>query len=325
MAAIEFINRKNKTYASMRHAINYIKREDKTKDDLIYCMLCTDKETAYKDFVQVKQLFGKEDGRQYIHFVQSFSPDEKITPEIANEIARKLTEHTQFKGFQIIMATHTDTPHTHTHFIINTVNAEIGMKWHKSKEDLQEIKDFSDELCREYGLNVINNDEKQKGHKSGSEYRSEEKGNSWKHELFLAVTACMKTAVSREDFIKKMKALGYQVMWEDNKKYITFTTPDGKKCRNKKLYPPERFTKENMERVFENNKKRLNELQRKEKWDFLMNAIYVLTTTPDRRKNISLPMTSLEGEALKEYMLLHENEGEIDWENNVTDEQDFEI
>ena len=318
MATIEFINRKNKTYKSLKRVINYIMRADKTKDDLIYNVLC-EKETAYRDFIQVKKEFGKEDGRQYIHFVQSFSPDDKITPELANEIARRLIEHPQFKGFQIIMATHTDTPHIHTHFVINTVNAETGVKWHKSKEDLQEIKDFSDELCREYGLNVIDNDKKQKGHRSGGEYRSKENGNSWKYELFLAVTAAMKTAVSRDDFIKKMKDLGYQVKWEDDKKYITFITPEGRKCRNKKLYPPERFTKENMERVFEQNRKRLSEIQRKEKWDFLMNAIYVLTTSPDRRYNHNMPMTSLEGEALKEYMLLHENKGEIDWENEETD------
>ena len=318
MAVIEFINRKNKTYKSLKRAINYIMRADKTRDDLIFNLLC-EKDTAYTDFIQVKKEWKKEMGRQYIHFIQSFSPDEEVTPEIANKIAKRLIEHPLFRGFQIIMATHTDTSHVHTHFIINSVNEKTGLKWQLKGEDLQSIKDYSDELCREYGLNVIDNDKKQKGHRSGGEYRSKENGNSWKYELFLAVTATMKTAVSREDFIKKMKDLGYQVKWEDDKKYITFITPEGKKCRNKKLYPPERFTKENMERVFEQNRKRLSELQRKQKWDFLMNALYVLTTSPDRQCNHNMPMTSLEGEALKEYMLLHENKGEIDWENEETD------
>ena len=321
MATIEFINRKNKTYQAMKRVIRYIARPDKTTDDLIYAVKCY-KETAYDDFVQVKQMFEKETGRQYIHFVQSFSPKENITPELANEIAKRLISHPIFDGFQILMATHTDTPHIHTHFIINTVNNDTGIKWHKSKEDLQALKDFSDELCREYGLTVINNEKKNKGHKKSGEYRSEEKGTSWKYELYLAVTECMKTAISREDFIKKMNTLGYEVLWEENRKYITFITPEGKKCRNRKLYPPERFTKENLEKTFERNRIAMSQRERKEKWDFFVNALYLLTSSPSKDNNHKYPITALEGEALKEYMLLHENEGEIDWEN---DENDFEL
>ena len=321
MATIEFINRKNKTYQAMNRVINYIMRPDKTRDDLTYAELCKT-ETAYRDFIQVKQLFEKETGRQYIHFVQSFSPEENITPERANEIARKLITHPIFDGFQIVIATHIDTPHIHTHFIVNTVNADTGYKWHKSKKDLQALKDFSDELCREYGLSIIDNQNKNKGHKSGGEYRTEERGESWKYELFLAVTECMKTSVSRDGFIKKMNTLSYQVLWEENRKYITFITPEGKKCRNRKLYPPERFTKENMEKVFEKNRMYMDKRERKEKWDLFVNVLSLLTSNPKKNFNPKLPLTSLEGEALKEYMLLHENEGEIDWKS---DEYNFEL
>ena len=325
MAAIEFINRKNKTKQSMKRVLKYIVQENKTEEHLIFGMYC-DKDTAYEDFIQVKQLFGKEDGRQYIHFVQSFSPDENITPELANEIARRLISHPMFEGFQILMATHTDTPHIHTHFVINTVNAQTGLKWHKSAQDLQNLKEFSDELCREYGLNVIDNKKKQKGHKSSGEYRHEQRGTSWKYELFLAVTACMRTAASRKDFIDKMSKLGYQVIWDDNKKYITFITPDGKKCRNKKLYPPEKFTKKNMERVFAENKQFLDKKVSEKKWNMFVEAVYALGSSGGRtNKNGKLPISRLEGEALKEYMLLHNNEGEIDWCETDENETDFEL
>ncbi len=50
MAAIELINRKNKTYGAMKRVINYITRPDKTEDNLIYGELCN-KNTAYEDFV----------------------------------------------------------------------------------------------------------------------------------------------------------------------------------------------------------------------------------------------------------------------------------
>lgn len=325
MATIEFINRKNKTYEAMKRVINYITRSDKTEEDLVYGNLCN-KDNAYDDFVQLKQMYGKEKGRQYIHFVQSFSPDEDITPELANEIARRLISHPVFDGFQVLIATHTDTPHIHTHFVINTVNSETGEKWHKSKYDLQAIKDYSDELCREYGLNVINNENKEKGHQSSGEYRSKQKGTSWKYELFLAVTACMKTATSREEFINKMNELGYQVIWKDDKTYVTFITPDGKKCRNKKLYPPERFTKENMEKVFEENRKRLDRIQSEKRWNMLVEAIYLFgSNTRKNNRSSKYPLSKLEGEALKEYMLLHDNEGEIDWSEENENEADFEL
>ena len=325
MAAIEFINRKNKTYEAMRRVINYITRSDKTNDDLIYGFYCG-KETAYDDFVQVKQLYGKEKGRQYIHFVQSFSPDENITPELANEIARRLISHSAFKGFQILIATHTDTPHIHTHFVINSVNVETGLKWQLSAEELQSIKDYSDELCREYGLNVIDDKTKEIGHQSGGEYRSKQKGTSWKYEIFLAVTACMKTATSREGFIRKMNELGYQVIWQDDRTYITFISPEGKKCRNKKLYPTERFTKENMGRVFAENKKRLDRVQSEKRWNMLIEAIYLFGSNSQKNNiNGKYPLQGLEGDALKEYLLLHDNEGEIEWNDNYESESDFEL
>lgn len=325
MAAIEFINRKNKTYSAMKRVINYVTRHDKTDESLIYTHLC-DKDTTYDDFVQVKQMYGKESGRQYIHFVQSFSPDEDITPETANEIAQRLITHPVFKGFQILIATHTDTPHIHTHFVINSVNSETGLKWQLSPEELQSIKDYSDELCREYGLNVINNDKKEKGHQTGGEYRSKQKGTSWKYEIFLAVTAYMKTATSQEDFINKMNKLGYEVIWDDNRTYVTFISPEGKKCRNKKLYPPERFTKENMEKVFEANKKYLDKLESKRRWDMFVEAVYLFCSNSQRNNTSGkYPLTKLEGEALKEYMLLHDNEGEIDWTDDFGNEADFEL
>lgn len=309
----------------MKRVINYITRPDKTEENLVYANLCG-KDTAYDDFVQVKQMYGKENGRQYIHFVQSFSPDEDITPELANEIAQRLLSHPAFSGFQILIATHTDTPHIHTHFVINSVNSETGLKWQLSPEELQNIKDYSDELCLEYGLNVINNDKREKGHQKSGEYRSKQKGTSWKYEIFLAVTACMKTATSREDFINKMSELGYKVIWDDNKTYITFISPEGKKCRNKKLYPPERFTKENMEKVFEANKKYLNKLESQRRWNMFVGAVYLFCSN-SQKNNISgkYPLTKLEGEALKEYMLLHDNEGEIDWTGDFENEADFEL
>lgn len=70
---------------------------------------------------------------------------------------------------------------------------------------------------------------------------------SWKYELYLAVLNSSYRAGNKEDFINILDSIGYKVNWEDNKKYITFTTPDGKKCRNRNIYPRYKFTKEALE------------------------------------------------------------------------------
>ncbi len=163
--------------------MKYITNPKKTEENLITAIGC-EKDSAFHEMIAVKMAYGKDTGRQFIHFVQSFAPYDKVTPEIAHEIAVKLSD--KLKGFQVEMATHTDTEHIHTHFIVNTVNYENGLKWKKSAKDLQDMKDYSDQLCREYGLLITH---KQKdAYKKGGEFRSEQQGQSWKHELYLIYT-----------------------------------------------------------------------------------------------------------------------------------------
>ena len=54
---------------------------------------------------------------------------------------------------------------------------------------------------------------------------------------------------SKEEFIWEMQMHGYKVDWKDDHKYITFTTPDGHKCRDNKLFA-EQLLKKNLEIYF---------------------------------------------------------------------------
>ncbi|HAE62693.1 MAG TPA: relaxase [Eubacteriaceae bacterium] len=311
MAVIDFINAENKTYKGMKRAISYILNPEKTEPHLISGHNC-DPENAYYEFVLTKRHFKKENGRQFIHFVHSFAPYEKVTPEQVHEIAKELMQADIFKGFQVVAATHTDKDHLHTHFIINTVNAETGLKWKQSREQLQVIKDYSDQLCRNHGLQVIKGE--QGNYKTRGEYRSHKKGQSWKYELFLAVKACMRNSISKEDFISNMNRLGYSVNWTDERKYITFTTPEGKKCRNRKLYPPERFTKENLLKTFEMNKKYQDKKVLDERIELLFTLIRLLSINGNN-VNSKYPLTSLEGQVLKDKVKeMQKGEG-LDWEH----------
>lgn len=310
MAVIEFINASNETYKGMKRAIDYIKNLKKTEEHLIGGKDCNPN-TAYDEFVMAKQNFHKETGRQFIHFVQSFSPNDKATPEIINEIGKRLLEHECFKDFQVVYTTHIDKEHLHNHFIINSVSFVTGKKWQLSKEDLTSLKDYSDELCREYGLIVV--DGAKGNHKNRGEYRTKNKEQSWKYELYLVVKHCKWCSISKEDFINNMLRLGYKVDWSDERKYITFTTPDGKKCRNRKLYPPEQFTKEALLKAFELNKQHADKKQLKLRMELIITAIQMLSKD-DNNPNVSqYPLAHLEGQARKERAIEESKGRGLEW------------
>ena len=100
----------------------------------------------------MKKQFRKTEGRGYYHIVQAFAPDDPLDFTTAHELGVKLAEH--FEGYQCIVVTHMNTAHIHNHIIMNSVNFETGVKFHQSAREMQQVKDYCSQLCREYGLPV---------------------------------------------------------------------------------------------------------------------------------------------------------------------------
>lgn len=318
MATIEFINGANKTYGAMKRVLDYILSSQKTSIELVGGYNC-DVNNANNEFVLTKRNFNKETGRQYIHLVQSFAPYDKVTPEIVREIADELVQLPFLKGFQIAYAVHTDKDHLHTHFVINTVNSETGLKWKQSTKELQAMKDFSDELCRKRGLLIT--EKKEANRINRGEYRSNIKGQSWKHELYLAVKQVKWCSKSRDDFITNMKRLGYQVEWTDTRAYITFTTPEGRKCRNKKLYPPDKFTKEALEKAFELNQQKADTQKLKDQMDLLVSAVHLFQKASVSTPLFHYPLTQMESASEKDEAAEMKKGKGFDWDNDQANER----
>lgn len=311
MAIIEFINGKNKTYGAMKRVIAYITNPDKTEPHLTGGLNC-DSDNAFNQFVMTKRSYQKETGRQYIHFMQSFAPYDRVTPEDVKNIADELLKDKSFEGYEITYATHTDRAHLHTHFIVNTVNTKTGLKWKQSAEGLQKLKDYSDELCKKRELIITHG--KKGNYKKRGEYRAKDKSQSWKHELFLAIQKVKRCSVDKDDFIGNMNKLGYKVNWTDNRKYITFITPDGKKCRNKKLYPPEQFTKEALLKTFKQNTQRASERELNNKMELLLSAVCLFVSNAPNNTAKANPFTRMEGESLKEEIAELKKGKGLDWD-----------
>ena len=253
IATVNFINRpKSQTRAGMLAVINYIMQDKKTVHDgvrLVSGLNCSPL-SACQEFINTKLQYGKTDGRMYYHFVQSFPPDETITPQTAHEIAMKLAEH--YNNFEVLVATHSDRNHIHSHFIINSVSFETGKKLHQKSDAIDIVRTKSDELCRQYSLSICRpKNETYIKPVSAAEYRSAAKGESWKLTLAIMVDECMKTARDKANFIELMGNEGYAVRWTDERKYITYTTPDGQRCRDHKLHE-RKYLKGCMEDEFRN-------------------------------------------------------------------------
>ena len=117
-------------------------------------------------------------------------------------------------------------------------------------EQIQALRARNDAICEELGLPKFQKDEQQKSSgMSNAEYYPAAKGESWKLELMRVIDECMRYAASREEFLALLRAEGYGATWTDSRKNITYTTPDGRKCRDSKLHMT-KYRKENMEAEF---------------------------------------------------------------------------
>ena len=251
MAIVHFVNYKRgaQSRAAMRGVMLYIMQEMKTTWEggpLISGINCQP-QSVYDDFLNTKLLYHKDGGVMFYHMVQSFPKGAAVDPRQAHEAARRLAEY--FDGCEVLVCTHVDREHIHSHCVINSVNFETGKKLHMAKEQIQKLMRRNDAICQEMGLPVFETPIQKARGMSGAEYHTALKGQSWKLRLMNTIDECMKYAADKDSFVSLMASEGYAVRWESGRKYITYTTPDGLKCRDNKLHE-KKYCKEAMEHEF---------------------------------------------------------------------------
>lgn len=238
MAYVKFVKTKVHTSGAMKGTIKYCLRDNKVRDKITGRRMVSgincNGENAYLEFMTTKLAYGKADGIFSYQYVQSFSPEENITPEKAHEMAREFAEKA-WPNHEILITTHSDTPHIHSHFIINSVSYKDGYKLRQDRHTIERLRKLSDEICISNGYSII----KSKGrsrYMSNREYAVAMKGKSWKFRLMNVIDKAMKQSGSIDEFKAVMKSYGYDMTWTDERKYITFLCPDGNKCRDIKLH-----------------------------------------------------------------------------------------
>jgi len=156
MATFTAVKNKKQTAGTMANVMKYVTQAKKTMLDgrwLVTGSNCV-AQSSYLEMITIKQKFRKTDGRQFYHFVQSFSVDDDLTPQEVNAIGVELVQK-EFPDFEVLVVTHIDTDHLHNHLVVNSVSCVNGRKLHQNAGDLQQHRKANDEICIAHGLSVL--------------------------------------------------------------------------------------------------------------------------------------------------------------------------
>jgi nitrogen regulatory protein PII len=181
------------------------------------------------------------------HFVYAFEPG-TVDPEQALELTEEWTRRTFGDERQIVMATHMDREHIHSHIIINSVDFH-GKKYHSNKSTLKRARDISDELVKMHGMSVIEGN--QKKNVSYKEWNERKQGRSWKHQIRLAIDQAIIRSDSLEQVLEKIEAIGFVIK---RGKYISVRGKDQERFVRTKTLGPDYTEERLIERIREKHK-----------------------------------------------------------------------
>lgn len=251
---------------TLNRSLKYIVNDNKTDYGCFVTGVncATNDKLAYKQMLENKRKHNKEKGTLGFHFIQSFKENEINDPYKVHEIGLKWAEKLFGNKYQFIISTHLDKGHYHNHIIINSVSLD-GKKFNACKQSLKDARDYSDEVAKEYSLNVIplNNDSVTKSYK---EWNEEKRGTSWKAHIKSEIDTVIRSSISFEEFMEKMGHLGY-TMKQGHVKYMTFKASGMERSVRGKTLGPE-YTEERIKERIRLNEYNFEESKQKYKYHF---------------------------------------------------------
>ena len=206
---------------TVNKAIAYIIDPKKTDDELLVSSFgCAASDTAAKEFEWTRNLAAQR-GMQIPkviarHLIQSFDIGE-VSPEKAHEIGKQFADEWLKGKYEYVIATHIDKGHCHNHIIFNAVNFVDYHSYRSNKRTYRELRQLSDEICKEHGLSVI--PPSQNKGMDYKEYTEAKRGTSWKQKLRQTIDRLVITAKDWDEFLKLMQEAGYEIK---PGKYISF-------------------------------------------------------------------------------------------------------
>ena len=223
--SIEYVKDRAKTTksaGSLEEAIDYALNREKTEQTIFEDAIGCTCENAYVDMVKTKERFHKKEGVQGYHLVQSFAEGE-VSPELAHLIGQELAEQLLKGQYEVVITTHLNTKHYHNHLVWNSVSMVDGRKYHSNaKSYFTEVRQISDQLCRKYGLSVIQTNQGKAMHYA--QWKAEAEGKpTWRTAIRMDIRDAIGVSFSWSQFVREMEKRGYA--WKLNRKYPSLKTP----------------------------------------------------------------------------------------------------
>ena len=215
MAVNQSAENKIKTVAGLTEALAYITNPAKIYE--VSRINCSGSNSnTLEQFRLLRLAFNQNKGIIAHHFIQSFSPNDNITPETVHRFGVEYAKLC-FPNYQVVVSTHIDKEHLHNHIIVNSCNMITGKKFYDNKESMKNNRDISDKLCRKYGVSVIS---------TQSEFKPIDqttmqlalKQKSWKIQLLSDLDDAKEKCRSKSEFISFFKSRNYEIRYE---KHIT--------------------------------------------------------------------------------------------------------
>ena len=287
----------------------------------------SDKDTVYDDFILTKMSADSLNGNDRLsdlknpdrvlahHLIQSFSPDDNLTPEEIHEIGRKTVLELTGGNHQFIIATHMDKGHIHNHIIFNTTNSTTLKKFEWKKGTKQSLSKISDKHSEVAGAKII----EPKMNNSYTKYSAWKESNNFRQTIKSKLDFLLKNSVDLYDFNEKAKALDLEI--DISGKYTTYKLKGSNQkrgVRDRTLSKNGKYNIDQIEERLKNNiaviplekiSEKFNELQKSKEQDFeyklLIEKWQIKERSPksiyveiefgvDRKGTISIPSQKLD-------------------------------
>ncbi len=220
---------------TVNRSLTYILNPDKT-ENLLYTNAVNCLPNAKDAYLAMKWVYEHFSGEKYnaplpkqgkgsvkaIHYIQSFDPKDNIPPDLAHQIARTFARKAFGDNCQVVIATHVDKQHVHSHIIINAYGID-GRKFNDNQTTLKEIREHSDRVCLAFGIKPIDTERGASRNIAYNEWEHNRRGTSWKQKIRLEIDGLILKVKNVDELLAELEMLGYTIR---RGKYISVKAPE---------------------------------------------------------------------------------------------------
>ncbi len=215
---------------TLRYVLDPAKTDDLLWATSINCM--TEPDLAYTQMAAVYEQFARDHFNsptplvgngtvKVIHYIQSFSPDDNVTPEQAHKIAKAFVRYAFGDDAQAVIATHVDKSHIHSHIVLNSYSLS-GQKFYANKASLRRLREISDGVSKAFGIDIHPNLKGEGRSMKYNEWQHRKNGTSWKQQIRDEIDKLIGEVTSLDELFQILEERGYEIK---RGKYISVKAP----------------------------------------------------------------------------------------------------